>query len=184
VQDEIRYSVGVKFARDRTIASNRCRIVRDFLSTTADYLLMIDNDQSVPYDLFDYVADDCDVLSFPTPILKADDQQLMRWNIWYDESIDRTIMPRILEVTAAGTGCILIARRVLEHPDMKAPFRDGYDEYGIRVKGEDLDFCQRARAVGFKIYVAPLSVCNHFKEVGLIKFYKKEQKNGDDTRTE
>lgn len=52
---------------------------------------------------------------------------------------------------AVATGCIAIKRRVLEHPDMRAPFAMSFDEWGIQSRGDDISFCHRAREAGFSI---------------------------------
>jgi hypothetical protein len=62
---------------------------------------------------------------------------------------------------------VLIARRVLEHPDLRAPFAYRYDEDGIKIWEEDSVFCYRARNAGFQIWSALSHPCGHIKEVDL-----------------
>ncbi len=58
----------------------------------------------------------------------------------------------LVEVDAIGTGCILIKRQVLE--DLKPAFWDVFDpETGKRTLGQDLNFCRRAKELGYKVYV-------------------------------
>ncbi len=58
----------------------------------------------------------------------------------------------LIEVDSTGTGCILIKRQVLE--DLKPAFWDVFDEKtGERTTGQDLNFCKRARELGYKTYV-------------------------------
>jgi hypothetical protein len=80
------------------------------------------------------------------------------------DSIDPNI--DLLRVDAVGTGCIMIKRKVLE--TVKVPFEDLFDEYGIRSRGMDLHFCDKAREAGFEVWVAPHRVSEHFREMGLV----------------
>lgn len=94
-----------------------------------------------------------------------------------------------LEVAAAGTGCMLIRRRVLEDPRMLLPTRyvdwrgnerDLFDAPGDSLVappifrtlrkpngdtdlGEDLDFCRRARALGYTLQAHMLYGMDHQK---------------------
>ena len=74
----------------------------------------------------------------------------------------------LMEISAAGAGAVLIARRVLEHPDMRFPFRDRFTEDGVRKQGEDVTFIRRARAAGFQAWAAMGYRCSHFKTVDLL----------------
>jgi hypothetical protein len=74
----------------------------------------------------------------------------------------------IKEVQWGGTGMVLIARRVLEHPDLRAPFAYRYNEDGIKIWEEDSTFCYRARKAGFRIWSALSHPCGHVKDVNLV----------------
>jgi SAM-dependent methyltransferase len=75
----------------------------------------------------------------------------------------------IEELDAVGTGCVLIARRVLEHAAMRAPFARAFDVDGLSVQGSDLLFCRRAQAVGFRIFADYSRPCSHLKTVDLVE---------------
>jgi hypothetical protein len=62
---------------------------------------------------------------------------------------------------------LIISRRVLEHPDMKRPFEDVFDQYGKRTAGHDMTFCQRANALGFKVCAALTHPTDHWKMLSL-----------------
>lgn len=72
----------------------------------------------------------------------------------------------LTEVDAMGSGCWLIARRVIE----KVPrpwFMREYDPDGVVVKGHDYLFCEKARKSGFKVWTHFDYPCQHFNEVEL-----------------
>ena len=100
------------------------------------------------------------------------------------------------EIAAAGTGCMLIKRRVLEDKRMWLPTKyvngagetvDYMDEYkpdnedwappifrflwkpsGCQLRGEDLDFCARARANGYKIIGDHNAPFGHIKKADIL----------------
>jgi len=165
-------------SRAQPVASNRNGIVKRFLVGDADYLLMLDHDQMFhpQQNPLDYVFEDLDVVGFPTPLWKPDRSPTnpIRWNVWLEDGEGNRTSGTLeegaglVECAAVGTGAILIARRVFEHPDLRAPFLDEWDEDGIRTRGEDLTFCERARAAGFRVYAAMDMPCGHLKEVNLL----------------
>ena len=59
---------------------------------------------------------------------------------------------------------------------MQAPFLFLFDEDGVTVRGEDYHFCDRARALGFKIYCASGLLFGHVHAVDLLavmrRFYE------------
>lgn len=101
--------------------------------------------------------------------------------------------PAIQDCDAVGTGCTVIARRVLEDRRMwsdniytKAdgvtedgnvdPGRGDYAPYifrfrrapnGMGIMGEDIDFCERAKALGYSIKVDLNAGCGHFKPIDI-----------------
>jgi hypothetical protein len=71
----------------------------------------------------------------------------------------------LMEVDAVGTGCILIARRVLEN--IKGPFVREWNEDGTQRLGTDFAFCKRAKKKGFRVWAHWDYPCAHFKELNL-----------------
>ena len=69
-------------------------------------------------------------------------------------------------IDSGGTGCIMIARRVLEA--VQQPFKGVYDDYGVRVTGQDIEFCRRVKELGFEIWTHWDYPCHHFKTIDLL----------------
>jgi len=171
---------------DHPISSNRNRIVKRFLATKSDFLLMIDDDV-VPLDNpAEFVHANKDIIGFPAPVRQAGGQ--LNWVAYMknpdrDEyapvdftRVDDTI--ELLKVDIVGTGCILIARRVLEA--LKAPFHIDFNEDGILEVGTDFAFCRKAAAAGFEIFTTPQRVCEHHKNVGMLAFQSLNSSDGVD----
>lgn len=182
--DERRYEMTIRMCSAKPQMNNRNQIAKRFLEGDADVLFMLDDDQIVTTDPLRLLERDLDVVGLPTPIYKRDrgPGNEVAWNVWLytdkgplweearfpgnsDGSEDH-----LVECAAVGTGAIMIARRVLEHPAMRAPFRDLYDEDGIRTWGYDLVFCHRAREAGFRVWAAMSHPCGHSYDVNLLEF--------------
>lgn len=99
----------------------------------------------------------------------------------------------VQDADAVGTACTLIARHVIEDKRMwsdnvyttidgktvdgnvdsgemdyaPAIFRTPRSASGIQIIGEDLDFCKRARALGYSVMVDLNAVCGHFKTINI-----------------
>jgi hypothetical protein len=80
----------------------------------------------------------------------------------------------IFQVDAAGTGCLLIHRSVLEAIQADADPHQGKDwcwfwDGPINGEwiGEDLQFCRRVRSLGFPIYVHTGAILPHSKNYWL-----------------
>lgn len=154
------------------ISSNRNKIVKRFLETDCDYLLMIDDDVVPMHNPCELVYADRDIIG--SPALVRSSGQLMVWTAYiphpngvgysavdlnsFDDMID------ILEVAIVGTGCILIKRKVLE--SLKAPFHSEFDDDGIQIYGTDFAFCRKAVKAGFHVYTTTHRRCEHYKTVG------------------
>jgi hypothetical protein len=171
--DDRRYKLELHFSYDRPTPSNRNGIVKRFLAGEADWLLMIDHD-TIPYgNPLDLVERDLDVVTFPYPIWRKDDDPPITLSL----SVGKKGKPivrlgeGVTEVAWGGTGMVLIARRVLEHPDMRAPFAYRYDEDGIKIWEEDSTFCYRVGRAGFRIWSALSHPCGHVKEVNLVDLH-------------
>lgn len=88
------------------------------------------------------------------------------------------MIPRkgLIEVAHVGTGAMLIRRDVIEAFEFTKediPFyvdeeirRDGFKEGNLR-RGEDIEFCNQARAKGFQCYVDLEAICGHRKTTAL-----------------
>jgi hypothetical protein len=73
----------------------------------------------------------------------------------------------LIEVDATGTGWLAIHREVLE--SMKAPhFEFQFDPKTRNItRGEDISFCEKAKQLGYGIFVDKSIRCGHYKTVDL-----------------
>lgn len=173
------------------IATGRNKIVEAFLeSSTADWLLFVDTDQTFPPNLLDLMVESAD--ADKRPILSA--LIMARRNpphlpvspacVLLDESqgFPRFVEPdtipneRWWQVACTGSGCVLIHRRVLEalqqkwghtawpwfkYADFERPLPDGSKVWDTM--GEDYTFSLRAAAEGFPSYVDTTIHVGHVK---------------------
>jgi hypothetical protein len=159
---------------DHPISSNRNKIVKRFLATDNDFLMMLDNDIVPRSNPAQYIFADKDVIGFPAKVRQGDRQlnwvaYILRPDRHEYAPVDFTKVAQdieLLKVDAVGTGCILVRRNVLE--SIKAPFHIHFDEDGILTMGTDFAFCERASEAGFEIFTTPKCVCEHFKELGML----------------
>lgn len=158
---------------DKPIASNRNRIVQRFLKTDCDFLMMIDDDVVPFFNIAEMVFYNKDIVGAPTRRRKAERIEWVAYKKnpvgegYYSIDLDR-VDPNadLIKVDAIGTGCILIKRAVLEK--VKCPFVDIFDDNGVRIRGMDLNFCDKAIEAGFEVFVSPKRICEHFRDVGLV----------------
>ena len=153
------------------VNDNRNIITKRFLESDCDYLLMVDSDNPPIRNPIDLVDLDLDVVACPTPMFT---EGVIKINCF--DKIESGYMSKVyegkdlFECDRVGSGCILIARRVLEK--IKCPFAPKLDEDGIVVESEDMNFSFRAKEAGFKVWGHWDHLCNHFKEVNLLDILK------------
>lgn len=101
--------------------------------------------------------------------------------------------PAIQDCDAVGTGCTVIKRRVIEDRRLwnenvytmldgkviDGNIDAGQEEYapaifrlprapnGMGIMGEDIEFCERVKALGYSIQVDVNAVCGHFKPIDI-----------------
>jgi len=167
--------VGIDFNYGMPVDSNRNHIVKKFLKTNYEWLLMIDSDIVPPVNVLDLLKHGKKIIGavcfttsdkgIPYPVIMERDLE-KGWG-W---KVKRDVKP-LMEVDATGASCLLIHRDVLEK--IKSPFRFGYDEDGIvTVVGEDFDFCQKAKKLGHSVWVDTTLQCKHYKELDLLNMNK------------
>lgn len=130
----------------------RHRLVLTAMGYKADYILWVDSDMVFSYETLTKLIDSGkEIIGL---------QALMRSFPYasntYDEENKQVLYPEgIQEVKYIGTGMLLVKTEVFEkigRPYFKTTYVDG------NWQGEDLNFCDRARAAGYKIYChGPLS---------------------------
>ncbi len=187
------YNLYLTLPAAKPIMHNRNNIVKKFLETDFDYLIMLDNDIIPPANFLTLVDYDKDIIGglcfacknrggvdiiLPLALEKKPSER---------DDVDWKYRPMklrgdegLVEVDAIGTGAIIIARRVLEHPKMKPAFVDYYDDDGLRIEGLDLSFCRRAKENGFKVYTHTDFASSHWTEMDLKQIYSGEAKRSDE----
>lgn len=158
----------------RPFENNLHHCAQDFLQGGEDFWLSIDTDNPPLGNPLDDVFLDKDVIGFPTPVWHWTGQPGERpiyFNAYQAQAAGYTeFRPQegLQQVDAVGTGCLLIARRVLEDPVMRlAPFQRTFHADGRVEKGNDIAFCERARSRGFEIWCDFDRPCQHFVETEL-----------------
>lgn len=145
-----------------SVCDGRNRIVRRFLESSADFLVMCDDDIIPHAGLLRLAEHGLDIVAAPVLIVREEHSVPIPNVFEYDQKIEKfwplrdtfkhTESGALIECTGVGTGVIGLSRRVLEHADLVAPFRHRWDAHGQMVMTEDLTFCIRALAAGFRIY--------------------------------
>jgi len=167
-----RHQIKIYYPNSRPISNNRNEIAKKFLKESWDYLLMIDSDvvpSRNPLELVDY---DKDVIACPVPQWHTND---IYWVIMDKVENGYRQVPvkkreGLQEVDAVGTGCILIAQRVLQ--SIKAPFLRKWSKEGLQELGADFYFCEKVKEQNFKSWVHWDYPCSHFKTIDLIEVLK------------
>lgn len=161
LQRDRRYRLRISMPTNVPLENNQHHIIRDFLDGGENYWLSIDSDTTPIQNPLDLVALDKDVVGLPYPIWHYTDEPGERPIYWaaydyveaaaaYKEHEPKDGLQR---VDAIGGGCMIIARRVFEHPSMmNGAFARTVNGDGTVEKGNDIAFCERARAAGFEIW--------------------------------
>jgi GT2 family glycosyltransferase len=170
------------------LSKQRNRVVKQFLDgTKSDWLLLIDSDEQLSVEAFDKLLETAHDkerpvvagLVFagfgiegapypkPVPAIFQDAPEGFLPLYKYDKN-------SVFEIDAAGTGCLLIHRSVLEKMRETADKNQGTDWCWFwdgpvdgNWIGEDLLFCRRIRALGFPIYVNTGAILPHQKSYWL-----------------
>ena len=168
ITQDTRYNLVYRFSQARPIDSNRNKIVRSYLESDCDFLLMLDEDVVPEGNPLDLIELDLDVVTLLYPIWKHRGAKVL-WCV-IDKpggEVRETDLGMIAEVKTCGAGALLIARRVLEHPGLRVPFKIQYDEDGIVNRSEDFAFCDQVWSAGFQVWAALDYKCSHEKTVDL-----------------
>ncbi len=157
-----------QYVREKISAANvRNKIVKDFLKTEADVLVMCDDDV-IPHGDFLEILAKCpyDIVAAGVPVAKmpAHEVFINAFDVDEEGAFRTTELPMDghKACDAVGTGLILIHRKVFEDPTMKMPFNQQLDDDGLILVGQDLQFCRRAREAGYTIGVSMDALCDHF----------------------
>ena len=172
-----RLSIDVAMPSNKPYENNLGHIVRHCLKRDYDFWLNIDADNAPrkPKAALDLVFLNLDVVGLPTPVWRYRQE-----NPWFINAMDEvpeknTFRSRTLasnsdcnglqEVGAVGSGCILVARRVLQK--VQGPFMREWNDDGTVACGCDFAFCKRVRKAGFKVWAHYDHLCLHIKEIDI-----------------
>jgi hypothetical protein len=178
-REEEGYLLKMDYHSDKPIDNCRNKIVKNFLDSECEWFFTIDSDNPPIGNPLVQIPLGKDILAFPTPIwyteliINARGENPIVWNCFdiVDDGGWREHYPQsgLQEIDAAGTGCMLIHRRVLEK--VKPAFIRKRDEWGRVTVGSDLLFCQRAKEAGFKVWADYTNPCRHYKSIDLAQAY-------------
>lgn len=172
-------TIDLTFQKHTPVEFSRNKIAKMTLDDGYSHVLMLDDDTVPIKDPLELLEHDPDIVICPTPMYKGRRETILAggfpivWNVfdydklqvrWHEHQMEEGLQ----EIDAGGTGCFLIARRVLEHPAMKHPFSRCWDEDGMVTVGSDIHFCHRAKEAGFKIWTHSDYVCRHYKELEIV----------------
>ncbi len=171
LQMDGRYRIRFEFPSHRPYENNLHHIVKDFIESDFDFWLSMDADNPPTKNPLDLIELDKDIIGLPTPVWHwqgKPGERPIYWNAYdYDSSVDayREHIPKegLQQVDCIGTGCFLIAKRVFQHAGMQnGAFTRKLYPNGTVNKGNDMSFCERARARGFEIWAHYGYPCRHF----------------------
>lgn len=147
-------------------------LMRRFLSSDADTLLLIDDDMTFPSDLLEKMRRNTEnhrysIVSalatqrIPPPralVLRVGEQPALPDalnGLYYNLLVNEVVPGVTLPVDGTGFAFTLIRREVIERmtdPQWGAPFTS-YVQWGAGGEGEDVNFCRRAGSLGFSVAV-------------------------------
>lgn len=163
-----------------TVARSRNLAVHEMFTGNHTHLWMIDADVTVQTDALTILAGmDADIAAGCYPHVKRPHQQsplaIPYLTLLKDRQWSRQWFSGVREFDAAGTGCMLIRREVFEqlgHPWFM--WREWMEDGQPRQTSDDIDFCQRARAKGFRVFAHGNVRCGHTKRVDVANFITPE----------
>jgi len=165
------YEVCIVHFSYKPITQNRNKIVQDFLSKPQyDYLIMLDSDNVPPVNLLNLVDFKKDIVA--SLYFGYQNGMIVPFCLEMGKDGLFTVMDLhgkrgLVECSAVGTGIIVIKRAVLEDERLRFPFRNEYDKDGIKQLGLDINFCKRAKEVGYKVYCHLDYISGHWVPVDL-----------------
>ena len=154
--------------------NNMNQIVRRVLDGGFNFWLNLDADNAPARNPLDLLALDLDVVGCPYPSCNfaAGSKWPFFWSA-FDHTGDGYAPhgftgdgEQLQEVDAVGSGCMLVARRVLQV--VNKPFCRQWDSQGIVTRGADFSFCARVKSAGFKVWCHYGYPVRHFKELDLL----------------
>jgi hypothetical protein len=178
-KDEIEFVYPDKCVRRIFHDYARNAMVEEFLETDCDAMWFLDSDITPPVHVFDLVTQHWDkwkLAGAPYPVFMQppgyDGPQVV-FTVYKGSSEQGLHPSRIPDsgtdfVDGIATGCLFIKREVfdaLERPYFEFKYRQ---EDRHITEGEDIGFCKKVLAKGFKFFVDYSMVCGHTKTVDLL----------------
>lgn len=150
--------------QNRPIDYNRNVIVREFLNTDCDWLLMVDSDVVPVTDVLLMANNNVAVCSAHVCTYVKGERipvGMTKNNKGYHHNFKHS-RPGLHKVDVVGTGCVMIRRDVFKKLN-KPYFRFIYDKDGMLLNGEDFNFSER---VG-DVYFDSRQKCLHYTTVAI-----------------
>lgn len=177
------YECAVSFKRSSLVYASRNALAELAVKQEFDYMMWFDSDMVFsPDTLHKLLADDKDIVSgiyfkrnppYSPVFYDRMDGDLESGLRFYDAT---TYPEGVFEVAGIGFGCVLMKTDVLF--DVCGKFGDWFSPIGKC--GEDLSFCYRAQACGYKIWLDSRVKCGHDGRLtvteDLYRAYKGEMK--------
>lgn len=152
------------------VSHNRNTIARQAVADKSDYLMFIDNDMMFPSDGILRLID-CgkDIVAAPynQRALPQTDNSVRISTVKlvdkHNELVGGTVPTEVATVGGVGTGFMLIKTGVFEK--MNSPWFVDYEDEHHEFHGEDVNFCVKARAIGYEIWINPHIEIQHISEI-------------------
>lgn len=157
------------------VSNVRNKICREFIEkTTRKFLLFIDDDVYPNHTVLSLPDWDVPIVSgvyngikpksvpYPHIYKHTQDPETGQWGYVVDNDQDWG-KKQLVEIDGMGAGLLCIRRDVLENPKVieGGPFTMPKDSSGGNLLSDDLAFCQRAKAAGYKIYMDTACIGDH-----------------------
>ena len=140
----------------------RNTIVLRALELDCTHLIFLDADMVYPIDtITKLLSHDKDIVGALTFKRCPDFNPLCLSGEPYEMTQIDPIPEELFEVTATGTGCLMVKTHVFESLDF--PWFK-FDQHDGHLVGEDIGFCYKAKEEGFKIYVDPTVRTEHLSQ--------------------
>jgi hypothetical protein len=142
-----------------SVCDGRNKIVKAFLASRAQHLLMIDDDVVPCQDILGLADHGLSIVGSPVFVNRGEaNVPFPNVFIYSPEKQGHEPYPNTFAQTGlvtherltVGTGCICISREVLE--EIRPAFEHRWTEDGTIAETEDLVFCRKAHAAGFAVH--------------------------------
>jgi hypothetical protein len=159
------------------IAMQRQQLVDEALDTECTHILWLDSDMKFPANLLDgFLSHDKDIIACNYST-RVPPHRPVAFKSANDLDVRLTAGTGIEEAYAVGLGAMLVKREVYEklsRPHFSVEWNEDYTS----LSGEDIYFCSKANAAGYKLYIEH-DLSNFIAHVGTRAFTIKGDCNND-----